>query len=136
MAKSRRKRSEKEQRAKAAEGSEKVDPAVHRRAAEATTVGWMLALLATLIAELLVLGGVVLVWVSPRESEAPGFLELIPGALGFTALVTGAVTLVLTPIVRRLRSDPPPFVIEVIAVAAGGIPWFLLVISLVARAVQ
>jgi len=109
--------------------------AVHRTA-EATTVAWMLSLLATLVAEFLAIVGVVLIAIFPRKEETPGFLEMIPGSLGFSALVTGALCLILTPVVRRWRETPPPRAIEVTALIAGGIPWLLLLISLFAKIAQ
>ena len=69
----------------------------------------------------------------PREEESPGLLEMIPGSLGFTALITGAVCMILTPVVRRLRTAPPPRAIELTALVAGGLPWLLLLISLGAK---
>lgn len=125
----RRERRQKREQKAAAE----VDPATRRRAADATTVAWMLSLLATLIAELLALAGVILVAIVPQKEESPGLLNMIPGSLGFTALVTGGVCLVLTPIVRRLRGAPSPLAIEITAVVAGGIPWLLVAVSLMAK---
>jgi len=112
------------------------EQAANRRTAEATTVAWMLAVLATLVAELLAIGGVILVAVVPREEESPGLLNMIPGSLGFSALVTGGVCLILTPVVRRVRGVPPPRAIEFTAIVAGSIPWLLLFISLFAKLAQ
>ena len=116
------------------------DPAelqsAQRRTAEATTVAWMLSILATLAAEILTAVGVLLVEYVPTDDEAPGLIQMIPGSLGFTALATGAVCLALTPIVHRIRAVPPPLAIEIVAVVAGGIPWLLLGISWLAKVAQ
>jgi hypothetical protein len=136
MAKSPKERRRQRRKEKARAALAPAEQAANRRAAEATTVAWMLAVLATLGAEVLAIGGVILVAVFPREDESPGLLNMIPGSLGFSALVTGAVCLILTPVVRRLRDVPPPRVIEVAALVAGGIPWLLLLISLLAKFAQ
>lgn len=112
------------------------DPNVRRaahRSAEAATVAWMLATLATLVAELLTLASAIAVSMLPAKEESPGLLGMIPGSLGFTALVTGAAALALTPVVRRLRVDPPPGSIVVAAVVVGALPWLLLVVSMLAK---
>jgi hypothetical protein len=124
-------RQRREEKARAAQAP--VERAAAHRTAEAATVAWMLSLLATLAAELLTLGGIALVALVPREEESPGLLEMIPGSLGFTALVTGAVCLILTPVVRRLRPAPPPRAIEITALVACGLPWLLLLVSLGAK---
>lgn len=112
------------------------EQAARGRTVEAMTVAWMLAVLATIVAELLAVGGVVLVALMPREDESPGLLGMIPGSLGFSALVTGGLSLILTPVVRRMRDVPPPRAIVITALLTGGIPWFLLLLSLLAKLVQ
>ena len=136
MAKSPKERRRLRRLEKARAAQAPAEKAAARRTSEAATVVWMLAVLATIAAELLTIGGALVVALVPREDEAPGLLEMIPGSLGFTALVMGAVCLVLTPVVRRLRAVPPPLAIEITALVAGGIPWLLLLVSLLARMAQ
>ena len=136
MAKSPKERRRERRRQKALAARAPDEQAARRRTVEATTVAWMLSVLATIVAELLAVGGVILVALVPRASESPGLLGMIPGSLGFSALVTGALSLILTPVVRRMRDVPPPRPIVATALVVGGIPWFLLLLSLLARLVQ
>jgi hypothetical protein len=46
----------------------------------------------------------------------------------FTALTTGTLCLVLTPLVRRLRRTPPPPAVVWMALIVGVSPWAILLV--------
>jgi hypothetical protein len=94
------------------------------RGVEALTVFWMLSALATLIAETAATAALLATSLS-TDGEG-SFLSRIPGLMLFTALVTGAICLVLTPLVLRLREFPPPRGIVAAAVLIGASPWLLV----------
>jgi len=103
-------------------------PAEDRRA-EAVTVAWMLATIATFGAELM--GVVVFLFVrfsnSPTESPAP--LRNLPPLMLFTALIVGLISLVMVPVVYRFRRVPPPRSATIISVLIALLPIILLAVS-------
>lgn len=96
------------------------------RTAEAVTVAWMLALLATGAAETAGLMTRVLLW----HAEGIGRLRVqsLSAALLGIAVVAGLVTVGLTPLTLKLRRSAPPRVIVVIALVAGLLPLVTLIV--------
>jgi hypothetical protein len=86
--------------------------------AEAATVGWMLALFATLSAELL---GMLTRWLAFQQI-APEPLRVLSGTLLLVAVFAGLVTLVLTPVTLKLRRVPPPTPILALALVSAIVP--------------
>jgi hypothetical protein len=96
---------------------------VEARQAEFVTVAWMLAMLATLSAEVV---GIIARLVMIAESvTAP--LQMLSGTMLIVAFVSGVVTLVLTPVVLRIRKVAPPRPIIAAACVIGVIPVATLV---------
>lgn len=97
-------------------------PAEDRRA-EAITVLWMLAAVATLAAEAVSLGSRALLWLA----GAAGVIgPIVPAWFALCALVTGTVCLLLTPVVWAVRRQKPPYSVVVTAVAISLLPWIVL----------
>jgi len=92
------------------------------RASVALTVAWMLAALATLIATAVVLFGEFLLWQFPPQSDDAQPFAFVPDLFLLVATATGMLCLVLTPVVYRVRQDPPPRSIAALAVVAGLLP--------------
>ncbi|HIF32192.1 MAG TPA: hypothetical protein EYG57_03455 [Planctomycetes bacterium] len=98
-----------------------------KKAAEALTVGLVLAALATLFTEVLVVGirvGMLVVpeWQSSESLQASASLMLI------VAAITGAVCLVLTPIVSRTRKVRLPLSV-IVGIAIAAIAPYLTIIA-------
>ncbi len=88
------------------------------------TVGWMLATLATLLGTLLV---TVLYLFAPAERSS--LLPLMANYLLLACCITGAVALLATPLVYRIRADRPPPLIVAAVVVIGLAPWTILLLS-------
>jgi hypothetical protein len=85
---------------------------------EVVTVMWMLALSATLLSE----GLGILIRLFALQAGISARLQLLSGTLLTVALLSGLVTLVLTPVTLKLRRVPPPPPVVVSAVVAGIVP--------------
>jgi len=101
------------------------------RSGEAVTVAWTLSFLATAGADIIAL----VLWLLGRfwpgsapDQEGPWLFLPILALL--IAAVSGLVCLVLTPVVYRLRSIPPPREVTMFALAASVIPFVALAILL------
>jgi hypothetical protein len=88
------------------------------RAAEALTVFWMLATLATGLAQA---GAAVLVLIDYLAGSLQGLADLAKLAI-FMALVTGVVALVCLPLVLRQRRTPPPRAVLIAAIVITAFP--------------
>jgi hypothetical protein len=88
------------------------------RLAETLTVGWVVAALSTLVCELATVAARLYL------RQAPGNASI--GALAvltqFAAFSIGIVTLLLTPMVLKLRRQTPPRGVTALAVAIGLAP--------------
>lgn len=91
------------------------------RSADAFTVAWVMLTLTTLLCELGFAGAAAV----SRGIVAPR-IELLSQLLFFAALVSGVTGLILLPFVLRMRSQPPPQVILVVAMVIYLIPIVLL----------
>jgi len=109
-------------------------PPQESRAAEAVTVFWMLTMMATLGAELVSLVSYALIAQLDDPATLPPALRMLPGVLQMTALVTGVLCLLLTPVAYKLRRVPPPGGVLVIAVAIGAFPLIMLLLMQLLRA--
>ena len=85
---------------------------------EVVTVIWMLALLATLLSE--VVG--ILIRLFGLRIGFSARLQVLSGTLLTVALLSGLATLLLTPVTLKLRRVPPPRPVVVSAVIAGLVP--------------
>lgn len=95
------------------------------RAADAVTVLWMLAVMTTLLCEL---GAAAANWYAATNPDAAK-IEALLVVLLFGAVVNGSLTLVLTPVVLKVRRVPPPRGITVFAVVVGAAPWVVLLVG-------
>jgi len=98
------------------------------RPAVALTVAWMLSCMSTAVGMLTILALRLLMLAFPVAVGAEHPLARVSGVLLFVALITGAVCLVFTPLVYRLRKVAPPSPITVSAVMIGIAPVVLLII--------
>lgn len=102
------------------------------RRSEALTVAWMLCALFAFCAEV---GGLIvsiLLASSPaNESTEPAALLLVVASA--ISWVAGLLTLLLTPIVYRMRKTPPPAAIILMAMLIGLAPPVMLVIGWLSR---
>lgn len=92
------------------------------RGVEALTVAWMLCCLVTLLA---LLGSTAIrsvLW----QREMPSNADLLCHLLTFISLVTGALCVLLTPLVLKYRATPPPLSVTAGACILGIIPWVAL----------
>ena len=111
----------------------RVEPAApESRAAEATTVAWMLTTLATLGAETIALIGWAVLAFVPGGDRAPPQLLALPPLMLLTASMTGMFGLLLAGVVHRIRAVPPPKAITVASVAISVLP-VLVAIAFVLR---
>jgi hypothetical protein len=93
-------------------------PAAEDRAVEALTVGWMIAVLTTIVCQV---GAWISMWLVGSNPAATG-LALLAWLLSFSAIIVGLLTVMLTILAVRSRREPPPKVITVGAVLAGLLP--------------
>ena len=98
---------------------------VEDRRAEAVTVAWMLTMVATLGAQVVGAGVLVLL---RFMADPPQSLQAFPGLMLFTAAITGLICILLTPLVYRFRRVPPPPGITTLAVTVSLLPLVIGVI--------
>lgn len=98
------------------------------RSTEALTVGWMLTVMTTLLCQ--IGSAAVRIYLHWQPDTLPR-LELLSVVLIFAGLVLGVVTLVLLPIVYRMRRDPPPWGIVVFAAVVGVVPVLMAIVRAV-----
>jgi hypothetical protein len=88
------------------------------RLAEALTVGWVVAALSTLVCELATVAARLYLRQAPYNAPIAALADLTL----FAALAIGIFTLLLTPMVLKLRRLPPPRGVTTLAVAIGLAP--------------
>lgn len=96
------------------------------RGADAATVGWTLAAMATLGA--LALRWIVLLLMSSTADlkSLPEATPYIPGLMLFSALVSGILAVSATPFIYWLRRSSPPWQVTAAVVLIGLTPLLLL----------
>ncbi|MBN02242.1 MAG: hypothetical protein CMJ77_24325 [Planctomycetaceae bacterium] len=100
-------------------------PAIEEsRTAEAATVAWMLSLLSTVAAEC----GGILVRLLIMANDASERLQVLSTTLLLVAFIAGGITVILTPVVSRLRRVAPPKAIVIVAYTMGVVPLATLVL--------
>lgn len=88
--------------------------------AEALTIGWLLAVLTTLLCEI---GAVIAFWLGAQRVPVMG------GLLLFSALVIGLCSIGLGELVRRYRRVPAPRGVTVFALMVGLLPIVAAIIN-------
>ena len=88
----------------------------------AANVGWMLSLMATLIAEAI---GLVCRWHTVFAEPIP-MISLLSGVMLFVALISGLVTLVMIPVVLKVNSQRPPSALIQISIFAALLPMVVI----------
>ena len=88
------------------------------RAAEASTIAWMLTVMTTLLCE----SGAVVVWLIARGKEDAEQALVLMHFLHFSSIVTAVLSLVLLPIVLKTRHVAPPKTIAAFAVVVAALP--------------
>ncbi len=89
--------------------------------AEAATVAWLLCLLATMIGLAVIAGCRLALHRDPSPS-----LIAVTEAVRFATLVTGALTIMLTIAVTKVRTVPPPIGLVRFAFVCGAVPLLLI----------
>ena len=105
-------------------------PLNESQAAEGVTVAWMLAALGTGASELASLLGMAALAYEPIAQSLPERADIFPWLLLFVSLITGTITLALTPLVLRHRQTPPPGTVVNFAIFVGVVAWTLAIGSL------
>jgi len=82
----------------------------------------MLTAIAAAVATAVSLVAELLLWQFPPETGGAQPFAFVPGLFLLVATVTGLLCLTLTPVVIRVRRDPPPRSITLFAVIAGALP--------------
>jgi len=112
--------------------SEGVPDAGESRGAVAVTVAWMLLALSCAAAQVVALA----IWLIARSVTIPGqrpnALLLVVSTLGFVAILSGILVLVLTPLVYRIRVACPPLTITAVTIAIALFPLILAAILAIA----
>ena len=99
---------------------------VESQAAEAATIGWMLSVLTLTFCEL----GVVAAWLYYHWRPDIAFAGMVGELLLFASAIVGLVALLLIPVVYKSRRIKPPTVVTAYTVAAGIVPWLILVVQI------
>lgn len=94
------------------------------KTAEAATVAWMLALMSTIAAEC----GGIFVRVLMMMNDTSERIRVLSTTLLLVAFLSGVITIILTPVVIRVRRVAPPRAIVVVAYVMGVVPIATLVL--------
>jgi hypothetical protein len=95
------------------------------RSTDALTIGWMLMVMTTLACEV---GFLATRGIAGPESE--GSWAVLMAMLLFASTVIGLGALVLTPVVVKVRRDPPPRGVIIFSVVVGIAPWALIMFQM------
>jgi hypothetical protein len=101
------------------------DMPVESQAADAMTIGWMLAILTTLLCQV---GALAMRWIALANPQLDG-LTSFSAMLFFAALVIGLLDLTLIPVLYKIRILAPPTPIVAFAVVVGLAPWITLLLQ-------
>jgi len=115
-----------------------VPPPAESRAAEAVTIGWMLSMMATIFC--LVVYAIVRAVIAfgsgvAGDGGAVGAdaVMFYADLLLFTAMTVGIFSLLLVPIVFRLRRQKPPRGVTRVAITVGVLPVLLVIVRAIVR---
>lgn len=118
-------RSQMARKGKRKKGARRGPPPEDRRA-EATTVIWMLCVLATVLSQSIAFLVQFGLSFATDPEQIPATIWALPGLMLFTAFLTGALTLLLIPLVYRFRQTPPPRPITIFAIFVSILPLAVL----------
>lgn len=107
----------------------KQSPRPESSAAEGATVAWMLAALGAGVTELVALLAMAALAYEPLAAALPERASVFPWLMLFVALITGTITLLLTPLVLKQRQTPPPQSVVNFAIFVGVAAWALFIAS-------
>jgi hypothetical protein len=96
-------------------------------AAESLTIGWMLCVMTALACEV---GLGAAVWFEKAHPDSQP-IHALTGLLLFAGAVIGLLSLVLLPLVVKLRRQKPPLGIMVFAAVVGAAPLVMLVLRVI-----
>jgi hypothetical protein len=94
------------------------------QASKAVTVGWSLSVVMVLACILMALAARLLSWAQPDSKRLPVLEEF---ALGSACLI-GAASLLLVPVVYKVRQIPPPLGLAVFGVIVAAAPWIVVLV--------
>ncbi|HUY89792.1 MAG TPA: hypothetical protein VMV10_13745 [Pirellulales bacterium] len=95
------------------------------RSTDALTIGWMLMVFTALVCEI--------AFMATRGfagADSEGSLAVLTVVLLLASVVIGLGVLLLTPVVIKIRRDPPPRAIIIFSVVVGIAPWALIVFQM------
>lgn len=95
------------------------------RSTDALTIGWMLMVMTALVCELGFLAAR-----GFAGAESGGSMAVLMLLLLLASTIIGLGVLLLTPVVIKIRRDPPPRAIIVFSVVVGMAPWALIVFQM------
>jgi hypothetical protein len=93
------------------------------RVADALTVAWMLTVMTVLMLGLMTIG---FRWFASARPEAP-ILGALADLLYLCAALCGGISLLMFPLVWKLRKTKPPWGVTLFSLAAAGLPIALLI---------
>lgn len=93
------------------------------RVADALTVAWMLTVMTVLMLGLMTIG---FRWFASSRPEAP-VLGALADLLYLCAGLCGAISLLIFPLVWKLRKTKPPWGVTLFSLVAAGLPIVLLI---------
>ena len=102
------------------------DPDGQDRPIVALTVAWALTFVCTAGAQVLAWIFLWLAGSSKAIQGAPNTLVLMGNLLVLVAAITGAIGILLTPLVYRIRRVPPPPTFTIMVLLAGCTPWLII----------
>lgn len=94
------------------------------QASKAVTIVWSLSVVMVLVCVLMAIAARLFIWAQPDSEKLP----VLEAFALFAAGVIGVVSLVLLPIVYRVRRIPPPIGVVVFAVIVAASPWLVVAI--------
>ena len=106
----------------------KQPPSRETRSTEALTIGWMLMVVTALLCEL--------GFMATRgfaAANSAGSLTVLTVLLLLASVIIGLGVLLLTPVVIKVRRDPPPRAIVIFSLLVGAAPWVLIVFQMANR---
>ena len=94
------------------------------QSSKAVTIVWSLSVVMVLACTLMAVAARLLLWALPNADKLP----VLEAFALFAACVVGVVSLVLLPVVYRVRRIPPPMGLVVFGVMVAAAPWLIVAI--------